>query len=359
MQRLLQARETTLRFLRWWYRELKSCATDLLSEFAPWWRRPLIIYVDSRRLVIAGADRWDTPLIDLPRTHFREPLPSQLPGATALALSHGRRAALLVSASEAFRRTFTLPLAAVPHLRSAVALQLPKLLPVDPSLLMSDFEISRTDHEKGFVHIALVALKRNEVEVIASAISDWGFRILRVQMADDPRSVPRFRFSSGSGATALVERRSKDRFWLGATAVLGLTCVAVGATQSYRAEASLNRAQLQTSAASAAAMQHEQKLLSRLEPLTTLAQLESGPTGAAVLGEITALMPHDTWLTTFEIKGSHVRLVGISPNPATLVRFLNASSLLDDFELRSSMSAGIGTEKDRFEITAEFKAPRP
>jgi general secretion pathway protein L len=77
---------------------------------------------------------------------------------------------------------------------------------------------------------------------------------------------------------------------------------------------------------------------------------------AEILADVTARVPQDTWLTTFELKGRTLRLVGLSPDAATVVKLLTDSSQLTGVELRSSTSAGPGTGKDRFEITAEVKA---
>ncbi len=60
-------------------------------------------------------------------------------------------------------------------------------------------------------------------------------------------------------------------------------------------------------------------------------------------------------VTTLELKDRHIGIVGISPNSGNVVKLMSSSQLLNDVELRSSMSLGIGTGLDRFEITAELK----
>jgi general secretion pathway protein L len=78
-----------------------------------------------------------------------------------------------------------------------------------------------------------------------------------------------------------------------------------------------------------------------------------------LLAELTALVPQNTWLTTLELKDQHLRIVGVSPNSGNVVKLASSSRLMSDVQLRSSMSLGVGTGLDRFEITAELKAGSP
>ena len=114
-----------------------------------------------------------------------------------------------------------------------------------------------------------------------------------------------------------------------------------------------------TRSPASAALLHRQQLLARLEPLSALAQLEAAPSVAALLADVTMLVPQNTWLTTLELKDQNLRIVGVSPNSGNVVKLMSSSQVLNDVELHSSMSLGIGTGLDRFEIKAQLKAKTP
>lgn len=359
-RRLLAAAERTVRFLRWWGNELAFCARDGMALIAPKWHRTVTIYVDDGKLVFTDSDSTDlTPILEIPREHLRSELPAKLPDPVPAGMERGRRVRLLIGAQHAFVRRMQLPLAALPHLKTAVALQLPKLLPIDPAQLLIDFEIAAAEPENGVVKIDLAALKRSDLEPIARGIQAWGLRITSLRLTDAIDTGPRFRFKDlgASGGNFAVGR--VDRWLLGSAATLGFACASLAATQSYRSQQALDRAQERTGGAASIAMSARRLLVSRLEPLKALSPLENSPSAGGVLAQITALVPSDSWVTTFELKQRNLRLVGISPDPAALVKRLASSVSLTDLELRSSMSLGIGTGKDRFEITAQIKGAAP
>jgi Tfp pilus assembly protein PilN len=115
---------------------------------------------------------------------------------------------------------------------------------------------------------------------------------------------------------------------------------------------------MQTVAEATAVMDERQHLLSALDPLAVLSSRERavGTVGAAmILSDVTTRIPQDAWLTTFELKGHNLRLAGLSPDPAAVVKVLSESPRLTAVELRSSMTAGAGSGKDRFEVVAQVK----
>jgi general secretion pathway protein L len=359
-QRLLATAEGMRRFLRWWSAELVACAQEAIAWVAPQWQRAVTIYVDANRLAIIDGDyKEQTPLMEFPRQHLRSELPDTLPDPVRAALERGRRVRVIVGARHAFFRRLRLPLVALPHLKTAVSLQLPKLLPLNATLLFTDFEVTLADPRRRIVDVDLAAIKRADVEPISRAIQAWGLRFTSLHLADGIDGAPRFRFTGFGPSGGAPAFGRVDRWMVGAAATLGLACAAVAVTQSYRAERTLIQAQGDTRAAASVALGRRQSLLARVEPLKTLSQLENAPSAAAILADITALVPPDSWVTTFELKQRTLRLVGVSPDAAALVRRLTSSALLADVELRSSMSVGIGTGRDRFEISAQAKSASP
>jgi general secretion pathway protein L len=265
----------------------------------------------------------------------------------------------LIAIECAFTRRVQLPLAALPHYKSAVALQLPKLLPMDPELLLTDVEILAVYPDSKRLDVELASVKRADLEPLIAAIQAWGLRVGSVHLAGAPGTAARFRFRAHHDHGLPLGLRRIDRWLMATAAGLTLSCVALAATESYRAAASLGQAQAATQDTARGALGQRQVLLARLEPLQALAQHENTPTAVAVLADVSALLPTDSWITMFEVKQRNLRLVGVSPDAASVVKLLAASRLLTDVELRSSTTAGIGTGKDRFEITAAIEPAIP
>jgi len=227
---------------------------------------------------------------------------------------------------------------------------------MDAALLKTDFEIVALDQDTDSVDVELAALKRSDVEPLERAVARWGLRLRSIHLGCASDTRPRFNFGASHSRLTRFAITRVDTLWAASAAALAFCAVIVFTVQSVRAQKSLDRALAQTSAQAAAALQQRQGLLARLETLSWVAQAERAPTAAMVLADVTAHLNREAWLTVFELKGRDLRLVGLSSEPATIVKALAGSTLITDVELRSSMSAGTNSGKDRFEITAQVRA---
>jgi hypothetical protein len=344
--------QLTSRFLRWWAAELHASADDLIGALNPRRRRVLNVYWDAARVLIVDKNAPEPKVVvEILGGHWPEAIPAEL----KVAREQSNRARLFVSSEKAFVRQIQVPLAVIPHLGSAIALQLPKLLPLDAAELLTDFEVAGSDSTKNVADIDLVALKKADVNPVLERLRAWGLQIVSTHLGEPSASTHRFRFLRDGTFRYGLKLQKSDRILIGVAATLGLACASVAATESYRGHVSLEHAKTATRDPAAAALAHRQELLARLEPLTELAKLEAAPSAATLLADLTMLVPQNAYLTTLELQRSHVRLVGVSPNSGNVVKLLSSSKLLNDVALRSSMSLGVGTGLDRFEITADLK----
>lgn len=345
--------QLTSRFLQWWGAELRACANDLMGLLVPRRRRVLNVYWDAARLLIVDENAPEPKhVVEISDSRWPETIPAEL----KLAREQSNRARLIVSPAKAFVRQVQVPLAVLPHLDSALALQLPRLLPLDANELLTDFAVSASDPTRSVARIDLAALKKADVNPVLDHLRAWGLQIVSTHLGE-PTSTRRFRFSADGVFGFTLKLQRSDRVLIGVAATLGLACASVAATESYRSQVSLEQAKTATRVTAATALAHRQELLARLEPLHALAELEAAPSATALLADLTMLVPQNTWLTTLELKDRHLRIVGVSPNSGSVVKLMSSSQLLNDVTLRSSMSLGIGTGLDRFELTAELKGP--
>jgi general secretion pathway protein L len=359
-QRIETALQLMSRCLRWWAAELQSCAHDLTGFLVPQRRRAWCVYWDATRLLFvdesaSGAKTIaEISCIDA-MGHAAENPTSLLAGIR----EQNNRIRVFVSSKRAYVRQFQLPSAVLPHLNAAVALQLPKLLPLDPSELLTDFEVIAGGPSQKPLNIEIAALKRAEVDTLLNRLKAWGLRTIATHLKDPSDPAYRFRFGSDAIFSHRFILRRSDRVLAAIAATLGLACVSVAATESYRSQVSLERAKALSRVPASEALAQRQELLARLEPLYALTQIESVPSTTTLLAELTMLVPQNAWLTTLDLKDNHIRIVGVSPNAGDVVRLMSSSLLLKDIALRSSTSLGIGTGLDRFELTADLNARAP
>jgi general secretion pathway protein L len=354
-QKIESALRVLSRLLRWWWAELQSCAHDLTGFLAPRRRRPLSVYWNATRLLFVDESSDPGTMGEIPCIDAMGHLPESPSAFLVGVREQNNRIRVFVSSERAYIRQFQLPSAVLPHLDAAVALQLPKLLPVDPSELLTDFEVTASNPSLKVLSIEIAAVKRAEVDATLNRLELWGLRIVATHLRDPSDPAHRFRFGPAAIFGQRFKLRRSDRVLAVLAAALGLACVSVAATESYRSQVSLERAQALSRVPASAATVRRQELLARLEPLHALTQLESAPSATALLAELTMLVPQNSWLTTLEFRDSHIRIVGVSPNSGDVVRLMSSSPLLDNIALRSSTSLGIGTGMDRFELSADLK----
>ncbi len=325
---------------------------------APKRRRVLKIYWDGFRLSFLDESAADPKVTMVHVADGVDHLPESIPLPLASIREQNSRVRLFVSPDQAYVQRLRLPLAVLPHLDSAVALQLPKLLPLETNELLTDFEVSAKDSTENIASIDLAALKKADIIPVLERLGSWGLQVIATHLGQ-PSESHRFRFAADKAFGHRIKLRRSDRVLIGVAATLGLLCASLAAAESYRSHVSLEHAKKVTRAPASAALIHRQQLLARLEPLSALAQMEAAPSAAALLADVTMLIPQNTWLTTLELKDQHVRIVGVSPNSGNVVKLMSSSLQLNDVELRSSMSVGVGTGLDRFEITAQLKGREP
>jgi len=344
-------------FLAWWILELRTALAELCTLVAPRWRKRLTVFVSRARLqVVDGDSRSDPPVVDLARTESGSlPLPPLSEVQTAVVIK-GRRAQLVFDPDFAFIRRLRMPLAALAHLDSAIELQQPKLLPLEAGLLSAAYEIATIDEPNAAIDIDLAAVKRSDVEPLEKALEQWGLQVDSMHLGRAADSRFRFAFATSRTHPDHFLTTGGDILWAASAVALMVCALAVWELQTVRAERSLQQALADTAEQASAVLEKRQQLTSRLETLAQLARIERTPTAAAILTDITRHLNRDVWLTTFELKGRTLRIVGLAADPAATVKDLAASTLITDIELRSSMFAGTNTGKDRFEITAQIRA---
>lgn len=346
----------TKSFYRWWIDQLSDMLFAALATIAPSVLRPLVVHFRDDQVRISDPADTSKPWLQFTQDGPNCMLPAQLPDVLQQSLRRRRRARVIISTQRALIRTIRLPIAAAPHIESAVRLQLEQLLPIHPSLLAVDLALTDANPCDGALRVELAAIRRTQLDQIVKDVEGWGLSVRTVHLADQWEGPARFEFkptpndqSFGSTGTRV------QRTLLMAAAALGVICVGIAGAQALRADHALNAAVLDAQPAAKSVLALRKIIDYQKSILLRISMIDSSITAVQLLGEVTTLLPHDAWITNFELKDRNLRLVGLAADSGLVTRVIAGSPQFSSVQLVSSMSAGIGTLRDRFEITAQVR----
>lgn len=353
------------RFLRWWGGELASMLpTRWRVLFAEGHARVLYANIATAlELRIEEAGR-ETLLASVP-------LDADADIAARIDAALGpnrveRPRWLLLPGGQVLRRQISLPAAATDRLREVVAHELDRQTPFRADQVAYDCRVLSIDAANKIAQVELLVLPKDKLDAALAPLGPLATRLSGVD-ARDAEGRP-----LGCNLLPLERRQPIDRrrLWLN----LGLVVVALVALLFALNQMLDNRSNAVERLESAVAARHEQARL-----VGTLAkQLEEASAGAnflaqtraakppmlAVLADISARIPDNTWLERFSEQDGQIYLTGQSTDAAGLVAKLQASKLLRSPALSGSVQPDALTKRDRFTLVAELagspgKGPSP
>ena len=343
-------------FLRWWASELVSVMRLGTLRFLPNWKGDLIAFMlrSGVSLVESGASL-DYALLKFPRPEVSDNArPPAIDAATEHSLRR-RRVRVIVDPEFAFVRRMKLPLAAMPHLASAVRLQTTRLLPLQADRMRSDFRVTNVDAEGACIEVELAAIRCGDIEPVEAALRHWTLDPYAVHLGQGREGPFRFNLEPPSSHGRKISLETADAALTAGAGSLAVLLTLMFAFQSYLAQRSLQQALHQSSAEAQQIMEQRQSLNVKLEMLSALSAAERSPTVASILSEVTQRVGHESWVTTFDLEGDNVQLTGWTPDAAALVAALSSSRLLMQVELRSAQTDAGKAKGERFQIRARVK----
>jgi general secretion pathway protein L len=76
-----------------------------------------------------------------------------------------------------------------------------------------------------------------------------------------------------------------------------------------------------------------------------------------VLEVLTRLLPDDTWLDRFELRGGQIKIQGESKAASSLIPLIEAAPLFRNVSFAAPVTHNVRTAKERFVITAQLPEP--
>ena len=85
----------------------------------------------------------------------------------------------------------------------------------------------------------------------------------------------------------------------------------------------------------------------------------SEPSSLILLNEMTQLLPDNTWISRFELRGNELKLQGESGQASALIGLLEDSGYLRNVRFSSPVTSNPRNQKERFVIVAELREDAP
>ncbi|WP_122341970.1 type II secretion system protein GspL [Pseudomonas caricapapayae] len=316
---------------QWWVAELRACLPPRVRRWLG-------------RETLEQAHVW--PLV--------EPLPDASPQA---------RRVLLLPASAVLVQPLQLPAAAARNLSTVVGYELDRFTPFDAGQL---YFVARQDSRSAsFVQVTLVAILRERLDAILSECAERGLRPDAVDVVTDTGNAGMGTGGQRMGIDLLPmplrpqQSRSGHRLqrwliWLCAGLLLSAMLLWLNDRQSLLDDM---QASVQAQKAQVGEIQQlRQQLTNTLGAANYLIRRKAAqPPLSALLSELTACLPSDTWIEHLEISDSaEVAFSGQSAKASALIGRVKDCHSLDNAQFQGVIQPDTKTGKDQYSLRAHL-----
>lgn len=314
------------RFLNWWLGEL--------SEMVPKWMRStaptLAHYV----------------VLPLEQVH---------PQMVKPVIAGNRAAALSLTKRHVLRKTISLPLATEENLRQVLAFQAEQHTPFAADRIYFGYTVKARNYESKQLSVELVVAPRDAVDPSIQILLSLGVEVRAVFADDDVASgvlLNLLPVAASGGAPSPLRQGANP--WLAALVAL-LALVAVAAPPLIKREAVVqllpwvDKGKRAAEAVSAVRVELE----ARVEQHNYLIEKRnSTPAVIQIVEELTHILPDDTWVQVFDLKGKKLVIQGETASSSRLIGLFERSTIFRDASFSSALFKGQlpGTERYQLEI---------
>ena len=346
------------RFFVWWAGELAGCVPERVHAFFR--RRSAVLALTPSNGDVAIALHRGGRLHTSGRIPFDSALEPRHALARLLRGTSPRNLDVIVNlpADKVPRRHVTLPLETQENLREVLAFEMDRHTPFKAEEVAFDYKVMAADPENRRLTVDLAVVPRELLEEAGGLAESFGLSPDRIGIAgEDSQGDRPFNFLSHGSAGPLAVQR---RLLIALTLAVAVLAVIAAYLPLYAKERALAVRQVQLMESRAAALEAEglkSQLAAKLEHGRFLIDRRlSTPAASALLAEVSALLPDDTWLLRMQWHGEELALSGFSPAAASLIEGLEESPLLSAVRFASPVTADPRVERERFNLSAEVAA---
>lgn len=263
--------------------------------------------------------------------------------------------ALYLPQEQVLCKKLSLPLAAEENLRQVIAFEMDRHTPFYAGQVYFDYRLAQHAEQ---LEIALAVAPREAIDEPLRQLAAWGARAAAVLVAGDAtHDAPWNLLPDGLRQNSKGARQPRLNTALTA-GVAVLLCAALALPIWQKRETALalhpllEKAREQAEAAENLRLQLE-ALMAEYNYL--LDKKRESPPVVAVLEDVTRILPDDTWVQQFELKGKEMRIHGETASSSKLAGLFEQAQTLHDASFRAPLTKGQGTNSERFQLAAETR----
>jgi general secretion pathway protein L len=344
---------TIAAFLRWWLGELAALVpAPLRAVFSGEGAMLVVTIEDGEAMVgrLARGARTEFGRVDLSADKRQQ-------RAVIAGLIGGRMRSdaivLALPAEQVLRKTLDLPLAAEAELVNLLRFELDRQTPFSPDQACYDYRVAARDRQTGRIKVELAVAPRDVVERALAIAAGWGVEPGLVTAAGDEESERPFDLSGRAAPNGFGGRAVLTAVLAAAAACLLAVAVALPlqwqAAAADEAERTLAAAR---EAAREAADLREALGRRRQDSRFLLDRKLNTPMAVSVLANLTRMLPDDSYLFEFRLKGGRLRVRGYAPAASPLLELFERHPRLREARFESPVTRVQGIDKERFDLSA-------
>jgi general secretion pathway protein L len=353
----LPSESSLVRFFRWWGRELAYFVPAALKERNIPSRRLLWLEPKPGCLEFKRVDERG------PREAARVDLTAGDAAAHKISLDKTLAAlpdlpiALVVPPTSVLRKRLRLPMVAYENLDQVVRFEVDRQTPYRAEQVFHAYRLVGEDYQTHQLEVDFTALPRHVLGDTLERLRDWGIQPRAIAVSDQ--------LDGGSGYLNLLPEAfapSQGNGWRWAYAAMALlTVLLVAAIVAMPLLRKREQAIALMPRLEKAAMQARAVSDQRLALKDSLAwhnylpekKLVTAPS-VAVIEEVSRLLPDNTWLQSFEMRGHELTLQGETGASAKLVGLFERSKILSEANHRSPLVKS-QNNLDRFNLAVKLR----
>ena len=316
----------TSRFLSWWLAEL--------SGMVPGWMRS------------SGPTLANYVVLPLEQIH---------PQMAKPAPTGNRAMAVTLSARHVLRKTFSLPLATEENLRQVLEFQVEQHTPFVPNAVYFGHLVKARDFDSKQLTVELVVVPRASVDPAIKILSGLGVEV-RAIFVDELLAAGvllNLLPAATSGSAPSPLRQGANPWLAGLVIILALAAAAAPPLIKREAVVQLLPWVEKGKQAAEAVSAVRRDLESRVDQHNYLIKKrQASPAMIHIMEELTHILPDDTWIQTFDLKGKKLQIQGETASSTRLIGLFEKSSVFRDASFSSALFKGQlpGTERYQLEI---------
>lgn len=359
----LEERLALKKFFHWWGEELRALLPKSLRPGGSLGKR-LLIQLDPSQITLYRLEEGEIHELGYANYKAEEPEAPKI-AFQSLLTRHGqagaRRFSLYLPAGQVLRKVIQLPLPAEENLNQVLSFELDRHTPFKPEQVYFDHKILKRDTQANTIQVEVAVAQRDLVNRAITLLAAWGVELEAVLVAGDLHTAPHFNLLPPA------MRPPENPLWRISQITLALVAftllilaLAIPLWQTRQETIALfpvvNKARI--------AAQDTDALHRQLENLSArhnflLQKKRASPPVTILLNEITRLLPDDTWVQQFELKGRELQLVGETASSSKLIGILEQSTMLDEASYRSPLTKVQPGSAERFHLSAVVQPLTP